>query len=127
MAKRKITVVVVEPGKKPYVESIPASLSGMQEKVGGCIQAVYPFEEQVAIICNEEGKIIGLPLNRALRSAELGVYDIVAGTFFIADCSGEDFGSLTKEQQDKYMQMFLFPEKFIRADGCIKAIPYEVF
>ena len=81
MAERKITVVVVEPDKKPYVEAIPASLKGMQKKVGGYIQAIYPFEEEVAIICNEEAKLEGLPLNRALSTAELGIYDIIAGTF----------------------------------------------
>ena len=126
MAKRKITVVVVEPGKKPYVETIPASLKGMQDKVGGYIEAIYPFEEHVAIICNEEGKINGMPLNRALSNKELGVYDIIAGTFFIADCSGDSFGSLSEEQQDKYKQMCWFPEKFVKIDGKITPIRYDI-
>lgn len=125
MAERKITVVVVEPDKKPYVETIPASLKGMQKKVGGYIQAIYPFDEEVAIICNEEAKLEGLPLNRALSTDELGIYDIIAGTFFIASCQGENFGSLSDEQQIRYKQKFLFPEKFAKVDGKIVAVKYD--
>lgn len=39
----------------------------MQEIVGGTIQVLYPFAEPVALVCNDEGKLLGLPLNRALR------------------------------------------------------------
>lgn len=125
MPERKITVVVVEPGNKPKIETISASLEGMQKRVGGYIQAIYPFEEEVAIICNEEAKLEGLPLNRSLSTAELGIYDIIAGTFFIASCNGERFGSLSDEQQLKYKQMFLFPEKFSKIDGKLVAIKYD--
>ena len=125
MAEREITVVVVEPDKKPYVETIPASLKGMQKKVGGYIQAIYPFEEEVAIICNEEAKLEGLPLNRVLSTVELGTYDIIAGTFFVASCHGENFGSLSEEQQLRYKQMFMFPEKFTNVDGKIVAVKYD--
>ena len=125
MSERKITVVVVEPGNKPKIETISASLEGMQKRVGGYIQAIYPFEEEVAIICNEEAKLEGLPLNRSLSTAELGIYDIIAGTFFIARCNGERFGSLSDEQQLKYKQMFLFPEKFSKIDGKLVAIKYD--
>ena len=78
-----ITVLVVEPDKKPYVKEIPSSLESLQHEVGGDIEAVYPFEEPVAIVCNEEGKMNGLPLNRALRDDSGEIYDIVAGTFLI--------------------------------------------
>ena len=127
MKEKEITVVVVEPGKKPYVDSVAASLSGMQKRVGGNIQALYPFEEQVAIVCNEEGKLQGVPLNRALRNAENDVYDVIAGTFFVADCSGEDFGSLSKEQQEKYQRMFFFPERFAIVNGHVTVTQYEAF
>lgn len=43
-------VVIVEPEKKPRVQSIEDSLASMQEIVGGTIQAVYPFDEPVALI-----------------------------------------------------------------------------
>ncbi len=78
-----VKVLVVEPMKPCYVREI-SGLNDMQEIVGGHIEAIYPFKEQVAIIANEEGKILGLPFNRPL-SDERGVpYDIVCGTFFMA-------------------------------------------
>lgn len=45
-------VVIVEPEKKPFVQNIDDTLTSMQQIVGGPIQAVYPFEEPVALICN---------------------------------------------------------------------------
>ena len=63
-------VLVVEPEKEPYVKEISSGLSSLQKEVGGFIEAVYPFEDPVAIICNEEGKLEGLPLNRALRDED---------------------------------------------------------
>ena len=74
-------------------------------------------------VCNEEGKINGLPLNRALRDEDGHIYDIVAGDFFICDVSGEDFGSLSDEQIEKYTEKFKTPEVFIKINGGIAAIP----
>ena len=58
-------VLIVEPMKPCYVREI-SGLNDMQEIVGGHIEAIYPFKEQVAIIANEEGKILGLPFNLSL-------------------------------------------------------------
>jgi hypothetical protein len=51
--------------------------------------------------------------------------DIIAGPAFICDCSGEDFGSLTEEQQQRYLQMFRDPEIFIKIGNDIKAIKVQ--
>lgn len=59
--------------------------------VGGCIEAVYPFDDPVAIVCNEEAKLEGLPLNRALRDEDGDIYDIVAGTFMVVGLTGRQF------------------------------------
>ena len=53
-------ILLVEPGKRPVLKEIDGSLKSMQEIVGGTIQAIYPFEEPVALICNDEGKLLGL-------------------------------------------------------------------
>lgn len=45
------TVLVVEPGRMPYVKEIDSGLKSLQSEVGGWIEAVYPFEEEVALIC----------------------------------------------------------------------------
>ena len=93
-------VVIVEPKKKPTVQNIDDGFEAMQKIVGGTIQAIYPFEEPIALICNDEGKLLNLPLNRALRDSDGRVYDIVAGTFFLcgATASSDRFDSLTEEQ-----------------------------
>lgn len=113
----KIKVVMLESGKEAYVAEIDNLLGSMQRTVGGLVEAVYPFEAQVCIVCNEEGKIIGLPLNRALRDENGHIYEIIAGTAFICNCSGEDFGSLSSEQCAHYMKLFQRPELFLRVNG----------
>ena len=78
-----MNVLMVEPGKAPYETQIGDDLQSMQALVGGYLEAVYPFEQPVALVCRESGKLDGLTLNRALRDADGDVYDIVAGKFFI--------------------------------------------
>ena len=125
MSRNMIRVVLLEPMKEARVVEINNSLQSMQSMVGGLIEAIYPFEEQVCIVCNEEGKLRGLPLNRALRDADGHIYDIIAGTAFLCDCSGEDFGSLTDAQAAKYLALFKYPEAFASINGCIVAIPTD--
>ena len=224
-----IKVVLVEPGKLARQAEIPATLEGMQAVVKGSIEAFYPFEEEVCIVCNEEGKITGMPLNRAVYSEEIitdmsysemtgkfyeaersgsgehltgyivfsqdsfnepyneaartyvvssnnkafmpgmggySIYgsaldgsdpcvrlerymqdekggtdgwkiercymkeseremiEIMAGPFFICDCSGESFGSLNDDQLKKYTELFKLPEHFARINDEVVAIPY---
>lgn len=58
-------VLVVEPMKECYTKEING-LEEMQALVGGYIQAIYPFPDKAAVVCNEEGKNLGLPFNRPL-------------------------------------------------------------
>ena len=66
--EEKISVILVEPNKYPEVVEIEDTLEAMQKIVGGCIEQYMPFDDEVAIICNDEGKLNGLPLNRAIYS-----------------------------------------------------------
>ncbi len=77
-------------------------------------------------VCNEEGKLQGLPLNRALRDEDNRIYDIVAGTFFVCDCSTENFKSLNEEQLKRYTEKYKRPERFVQIDDQILAIPMPV-
>lgn len=222
-----ISVLLIQPGKYPKTVTIEDSLEAMQELVGGDIEEYMPFDDEAAIICNEEGKISGLPLNRAIyaeeevdmrygemtqkfREAEkngehlegyivftedsftekyplesrtyavssdnkayrpnMGGYsiyatsldgtdknvrleaymtderggkdgwkiercymkeremiEIMAGDFFIchAPISSEKFLSLPPDLEKKYSEKFRYPEKFVRMDDGIKAIPYK--
>jgi len=119
-------VVIVEPEKKPVVQNIDNTLTSIQQIVGGTIQAVYPFEEPVALICNDEGKPLTLPLNRVLRDSNGAIYDIVAGTFFLcaAPVDSDRFECLTDEQVQIYLERFATPEQFIMVNGDIFVLPY---
>ena len=105
-------VLVVEPGYAPYEKSING-LDEMQVTVGGLIQAIYPYEEQVAIVCNEEGLLHGLEFNRSVPRG----YGGVVGTFFICGLGEEDFCSLTPEQMEKYRKEYHKAEILIGARG----------
>ena len=72
-----IAVLIVEPGKEPYVKEIDSNLKSLQHEVGGYIEAIYPYEDPVALVCNEEGKLEGLPLNRALRDEDSDIYSFL--------------------------------------------------
>ena len=76
-------VLVVEPMKECYTKEING-LEEMQALVGGYIQAIYPFPDKAAVVCNEEGKNLGLPFNRPLLDENDLPYDIICGTFFVA-------------------------------------------
>lgn len=115
-----MTILLVSPGQVPRKITIEDTLDAMQRTVGGPIQAVYPFEEPVALICHEEGKLLPLPLNCALRSPDTGeIYDIIAGDFFLcaAPPDSENFESLTDDQLGRYAQIFRTPEMFISGPG----------
>ena len=115
-----MTILLVTPGQRPKKITIDGTLAAMQRIVGGPIQAVYPFEEPVALICHEEGKLLSLPLNRTLRSPDTGeIYDIISGDFFLcaAPQDSERFESLTDDQLERYAQIFRTPEIFLSAPG----------
>ena len=119
-------VLMVEPGKVPYAAEIGEGLEPLQAAVGGDIQAVYPYDDPVALICNEEGKYMGLPLNRALHDDEGNIYDIVAGNFFLCGLGEEDFTDLPADLMEKYRQQFEHPEQFVRIAGKILAVKQPV-
>lgn len=120
-----IEVLMVEPGQYPRMERIGADLRSLQKAVDGDIQAVYPYDDAVALICGEEAKLEGKPLNRALRDEYGEIYDIVAGKFFVCGLTERDFASLPKDLQKKYEDKFRQPEAFLKMGSKIKAIPTE--
>ena len=114
-----MTVLAVMPGKKPAKLELEGTLKSMQTFVGGSIQAVYPFDDPVAIVCNEEGKLLGMEYNRALRDERGMIYDIICGPFFLCGLGEEDFTSLPEPLTDKYCKLFAHPELFVRVGGTL--------
>ena len=124
-APEKLTVLVVEPMKEPYVKEIDSGLHALQAEVGGDIAASYPFDDPVGLVLNDEGKLIGLDLNRSLRDEHGEIYDIVAGTFLVVGLGPESFSSLSPDMIQKYTEQFKRPELFASINGQIVSVPVE--
>ena len=124
MKTEKIKVIIVEPHKPARVALIDNTLEAKQEIVGGWIEAIYPFDDDVALICNEEGKINGEELNRPLFDKDGRIYDIIAGTFIVCGLTDDDFGTLTDEQALHYCAMYMTPYDYIAVNG--KIMPYAI-
>lgn len=120
--KQLITVILCEPGKKARITVISDRLESLQMAVGGYIEVIYPFDDPVAIICNEEGKCNGMELNRALKDNTGRIYDILAGPFLVVGLTDDNFASLSKELREKYYLMLEYPEIFIRDKNGMRII-----
>lgn len=118
-----IKVLLIEPGKYPVVVEIGKELEDLQTAVGGDIEEISPFDDPVVLIMNEEGKMNGEPLNRALRDQDGDIYDVVAGSFLVAGVKNEDLSSLTGEQISKYENLFHQPERFVQTGRSVIVVP----
>lgn len=130
MSTETIEVLLVKPMEKPQLIRMEDSLEAMQKTVGGLIEEYMPFIDPVAIVCNDEGKMRGLPLNRGIYDGNGSLMDIIAGDFFIcyAPADSEKFLSLPEDLIRKYAKQFEHPERFVRTDDGLKAIkivPYK--
>lgn len=100
-------VVYVEPGKPAYEKQIGSDLKDLQQAVAGdLIECVYAHHDGTLIVCNDEGKLMGLEGNRRLDSGS-----IIAGPFFVIGEAGEDFRSLTDEEVNRYLQKYAEPHQ----------------
>lgn len=120
-----LDVLMVEPNQYARMTQIGKGLESMQKAVGGDIEAAYFFDDPVALVCQEEGKLNGSALNRAIRDEDGEIVDIIAGTFFICGLDEDSFASLPEQYQKKYEDMFRQPEAFLRMGRSITAIPIE--
>jgi len=120
-------VLLVKPGEEAKMVEIDDSLSSMQQAVGGMIEEYMPFEDDVAIVCNEEGKLMGLPPSRAIYGEDGCLMDVMSGTFFVcyAPVESEKFLSLPPDMEKKYNEMFKSPEEFFRTSEGIKVVRTE--
>lgn len=97
-----IQVLKVEPGKAPESVSMPNTLKSLQAAVGGYIEAVG-LDCGATLICNEEGKLMGLPANRRLGD------DVIAGTFLVVGEADGEFCSLSDADAALYAERFAQP------------------
>ena len=105
----KIRVLYVQPGKYPEERWVRDKLTDLQQLVGGLIECVYPWQDDLAcLVCNDEGLILSMPLNRRVPG-----YDVIAGPFFVCGLRGSNFSSLTDEQMKRYEKLFHDPQLFL--------------
>lgn len=109
-------VLFIPCGKMPEVREIDGSLASMQELVGGLIEDVCWGDENIALICNDEALLLGLPPNRSIRWEETGGCAIIHGDFFLCGVDGENYTSLSPELIGFYERRFHYPEIFM-SDG----------
>ena len=122
-APELLDVLLVSPGEHPKMVRIGAELEDLQRAVGGNIECVYPFDEMVGLIVNEEGKFNGSSLNRALYSEEGKLVDVIAGDFLVVGLTEESFGSLTDDQMKRYEEKFHQPKTFVKMGKSIMVLP----
>ena len=113
-----IRVLLVEPGKHPRLVEVEHTVQNLQKLVGGYLQAVYPWSDYLALVCDDEAKLKrGTLPNRILED-----YDLLEGSFFICGLGEEDFTSISDEMALKYAKKFWMPEAFVRANGAFVII-----
>ena len=126
--KDEITILMIRAGECPQEMTIENTLEAKQKLVGGYIEMYYlPTDDDAVIICNEEGKINGLPLNRGIFDEKKRLVEIIAGDFFLCNAprDSEDFTSLSPKQIEKFSEQFKNPEQFIRLNQGIVAVPIK--
>lgn len=111
-------VLIVEPGKHPRKAEIDGSLEGMQKTVGGLIQAVYPWDDPVALICDEEALYKDCQWNRLICEGLA-----IKGTFFVCGIGEEDFTDLPDDLMEKYRKLLYTPHMFVRTARGVACIP----
>ena len=116
-------ILRVEPEKSPEIVDMEGTLEALQAAVGGYIEAVYPWDAPVAIVCNDDGKFNGMQPNRALYNEDGEIMDIIAGTFLIVGLTDDNFAELSDELAEKYAALFGTPEAFLRSGDRILVFP----
>ena len=122
----EIRVLLVEPGEKPRLVTVEHTLENLQALVGGYIEAVYPWDDPVGVVCDEDGIANGKAPNRMLKDDDGNPYDVLKGAFFVCGLGKEDFCSISDELAEKYAERFRWPELFTRTqDGHVVWIRLE--
>lgn len=88
-------VLKIRAGQETQIGELDNTLEAMQRFVGGYIEIVR-LSDDLALVCNEEGKLQGLPMSAWLckRGALSQPYDVVCGDCFLCRVDGEDFAGL---------------------------------
>lgn len=124
--QKEIKALMVEPGKAPVVTTLKNDLRSLQEAVSigadyvGLIE-IISIDENICILCNEEGKLIGLEPNRRFYN------DVLVGVFYVVSEDGNgNLTSLSQNMIEYYSEYFAKPEIFDPND-VENAIRFNIF
>lgn len=116
MREETITVLKIAPGAAPEVVTLKNDLRSLQEAVSidapyvGLIEVVA-LDAKTIILCNEEGKLIGLAPNRRFGN------DILCGVFYVMGQGAQrNFTSLPPAAIERYRKVFAQPEHFTQEE-----------
>lgn len=132
--KTTISVVYCKPGEKAETVEMEEKLETMQAMVGGLIQEFFPFHsdtdpryDNVALICNDEGKLMQMKPSRAIFDEDGRVMDVIAGPFFIcyAPVESETFLSLPEDLKEEMRKKFDLPEHYYRSEEGLMVLKYD--
>ena len=90
----------MEPGKGWRVAEIENTLEALQQGVGGKLEAVT-LASDACVLCNEEGRLLGMPYNTTICGVSF------VGPLLIAGIAGEDFAGLTEQQVDRLRTLLI--------------------
>ena len=117
MKQKTIEVLMVEPRREPRIVRLDNSLESLQTAVSigadyrGLIE-IISLSDEVCILCNEEGKLIGLEPNRRLWS------DVLCGVFYVTGQDKEgNLCSLSAKDKEHYKEFFAVPESITREEA----------
>lgn len=105
-------VILVEPNTPPRISEVENTLKSLQSTVGGYIEVLSMdhLDPNLILICNEEGKLMDLPVNRTLHNRYGNALDYIAGTFIICAERNGEFVSIPKKLENKYLEHFASKE-----------------
>lgn len=118
-----ITALKIAPLSIPEVVTIKNDAEAISAVVEGTLEIISPYSDNVGLVMNDEGKLNGMPLNRALYAPNGALCDVIAGTFLVVGIAGEDLCSLSDEQISTYQQLFYAPEVFAWINRKLVVIP----
>ena len=116
----KLKAIILKPGKFARITEIDPTYQNLSAIVGGRLEMTYPFEDEyLAVISNEEAKLLDLPPNRASRRTDGTVADIYCGTMVVVALAPEgEYRDLTRAEAKMVLSVWDRPDEHIRW-GCI--------
>ena len=106
--KSLIKVLLVEPFNKPKIITIENNYQAISEIICGDVDEYMPFEDDVALICNADGKRLSLSASHIVTDTETGKTELIYGSFILVGTSefDDEYHLLDDNLINKYMDLF---------------------